>query len=189
MPIDQAPLRKATKAVLLMTQLNWMTAMLSSSTVRNLEYLTLFWSFLLTESHHSAAEFAAAMSHPDFNGMKALSLIQSQHSMDYGEGSKRATSDNEYIPEFFLDMICFVGIPLRAIGLEGGVFDNVTFTLRLWQSPYTSRHIVNKLPFELTNRTFRLATGGSREIWFVVFHPKVVATGDEVRTKCGPQYR
>ncbi|KAH7205453.1 uncharacterized protein BKA55DRAFT_530345 [Fusarium redolens] len=31
---------------------------------------------------------------------------------------------------------------------------------------------MSSLPFALTNRTFRLATGASREVWFIVMHPK-----------------
>ncbi|KFA76187.1 hypothetical protein S40288_10098 [Stachybotrys chartarum IBT 40288] len=36
---------------------------------------------------------------------------------------------------------------------------------------HSSTHAISSLPFEVVHRTFRLATGASREIWFVVMHP------------------
>ena len=95
--------------------------------------------------------------------------------MNYGgrkTGSRPAKSEDGYYPIFHLDMMSVVRRPLRAITKEGGFFDNVTFTLQRWQAPYNSKHVISSLPFILTNRTFRLATGASREVWFIVMHPK-----------------
>lgn len=110
----------------------------------------------------------------DFNAAQALDMLQHRYTVDYGRrssGSKPASQADEYYPTFHLDMISVVGQPLRPIVHRSSFFDNVDFTFRHWQARYSSKHAVSSLPFELTNRTFRLATGASRELWFVVMHP------------------
>ena len=93
--------------------------------------------------------------------------------MDYGDssGSKPASEGDRYYPVFHLDMFSVVGIPLCPIVRQGGFFDNVTFTLRLWQSLYRSSHTIRLLSFGLTNRIFRLITGASREAWYIIIYP------------------
>lgn len=94
--------------------------------------------------------------------------------MDYGArkaGSKPASYQDGYFPMFFLDMISIIGRPLQPITNRSGFFDNVTFSLQHWQAPYSSKHVVNSLPFDLHHRTFRIATGASRELWYIVMHP------------------
>ena len=110
----------------------------------------------------------------DFDAAQALSMFQRRFTMDYGRrasGSKPASANDSYFPVFHLDMISVVGCPLRPITKRSAFFDNVTFTLLHWQAPYSSKHAASSLPFELTQRTFRLATGASRELWFIVMHP------------------
>lgn len=110
----------------------------------------------------------------DFDAAQALGMFQQRFTMDYGRqrsGSKPASGNDEYYPVFHLDMISIVGCPLRPITNRSGFFDNVTFTLQHWQAPYASKHAASSLPFDLAHRTFRLATGASREVWFVVMHP------------------
>ena len=121
----------------------------------------------------------------DFDAAQALGILQHRYTMDYSQrssGSKPASTADEYYPVFYLDMISIVGQPLLSIIHRSSFFDNVTFTLHRWQAPYSSKHAVSSLPFELAHRTFRLATGASRENWFVVMHP-VRAEALELRTK------
>ncbi|KAG5952292.1 hypothetical protein E4U57_006252 [Claviceps arundinis] len=111
---------------------------------------------------------------PDFTASQALGMFQESYCMDYGRrqyGSKPTSETDDYFPRFYLDMWSLVGLPLRSVVLEGSSFDNVTFTLQYWQASYSSKHANSSLPFELTGRTFRLATGSAREVWFVVMHP------------------
>ncbi|RTE73082.1 hypothetical protein BHE90_012476 [Fusarium euwallaceae] len=68
-------------------------------------------------------------------------------------------------------MISIVGRPLQPITRRSGFFDNVTFTLRHWHSSYVGKHVTTNLPFDIRNRTFRIATAASRELWFIVMHP------------------
>ncbi|KAF6791707.1 hypothetical protein CMUS01_16213 [Colletotrichum musicola] len=97
--------------------------------------------------------------------------------MDYGRrkyGSRPASqqTENSYYPTFHLDMTSIVGLPMRPITLQGGFFDNVIFSLRHWSAPYSSKHAAASLPFDIQHRTFRIATAGSRELWFIVMHPR-----------------
>lgn len=112
----------------------------------------------------------------DFDGLKALELLQTPFTIDYGHaassGSAPATGDDAYYPTFYLDYLSIVGRPLRPITRQSDrFFDNVTITFRYWQSPYNSKHGA-ELPFDLENRTFRFATGAARELWFIVMHPR-----------------
>ncbi|KFA80281.1 hypothetical protein S40288_10266 [Stachybotrys chartarum IBT 40288] len=126
--------------------------------------------------HGSGAteEFIARTTAADFDATQALDMLQHRYTIDYGQrsaGSKPASTADEYYPTFHLDMISVVGKPLHAITNQSSFFDNVTFTLQHWAAPYSSMHAISSLPFTLLNRTFRLATGASREIWFIVMHP------------------
>ncbi|KAB5522988.1 hypothetical protein GE09DRAFT_1258623 [Coniochaeta sp. 2T2.1] len=117
---------------------------------------------------------ASRLEAPGFDAAQALELFQRRLTMDYGKrgpGSRPASRDHAYYPAFHLDMISIVGRPLLPITSRNGFFDNVTFSLRYWQAPYSSKYVVTSLPFSLQNRTFRIAIGASREIWFVVMHP------------------
>ncbi len=122
----------------------------------------------------TAEDFIARTMAEDFNAAQALDMLQHRYTMDYGRrsaGSKPASTADEYYPTFHLDMVSIIGNPLQAIASRSSFFDNVTFTLQHWAAPYSSTHAISGLPFKLTNRTFRLATGASREIWFLVLHP------------------
>ncbi|KJK73427.1 hypothetical protein H634G_11352 [Metarhizium anisopliae BRIP 53293] len=122
----------------------------------------------------AAEEFLSRTMADDFDAAQALDMLQHRYTIDYGRrssGSKPASQANEYYPIFHLDMISIVGQPLRPIVHRSSFFDNVDFTFQHWQAAYSSKHAVSSLPFELTNRTFRLGTGASREIWFIVMHP------------------
>ncbi|KAG6105358.1 hypothetical protein E4U14_005154 [Claviceps sp. LM454 group G7] len=119
-------------------------------------------------------QFLSRTADVNLSASDALSMFQKTYSMDYGlaqYGSKPASATDKYFPQFFLDMWSLVGLPLRSVVLEGSSFDNVTFTLHQWQASYSSKHVNSSLPFELTGRTFRLATGSAREVWFIVMHP------------------
>jgi hypothetical protein len=122
----------------------------------------------------TAEDFIARTMAEDFNAAQALDILQHRYTMDYGRrsaGSKPASTAHEYYSTFHLDMVSIIGNPPQAIASRSPFFDNVTFTLQHWAVPYSSTHAISGLPFKLTNRTFRLATGASREIWFVVMHP------------------
>ncbi|CCE34928.1 uncharacterized protein CPUR_08867 [Claviceps purpurea 20.1] len=127
-----------------------------------------------TRRRITPSEFLECTAAPQFSASQALGMFQETCCMDYGRrqyGSKPASATDNYFPQFYLDMWSLVGLPLRSVVLEGSSFDNVTFTLHHWQAPYSSKHANSSLPFELTGRTFRLATGSAREVWFVVMHP------------------
>ncbi|KAF5120471.1 hypothetical protein E5D57_013504 [Metarhizium anisopliae] len=134
----------------------------------------------------SLHQFIARTREEDFNGAKALELLQEPYTIDYGHprstGSAAATSDDGYYPAFYLDYFSIVGRPGRPItGHSERFFDNVKISFSKWQAPYSSKHDP-ELPFDLSNRTFRLASGASREIWFIVMHP-VRSTASGGRTK------
>lgn len=120
-------------------------------------------------------QFIARTREEDFNGTKALELLQQPYTIDYGHtgstGSAAATSDDGYYPAFYLDYFSIVGRPGRPITRHSErFFDNVKISFHKWQAPYSSKHDP-ELPFDLSNRTFRLASGASRELWFIVMHP------------------
>lgn len=122
----------------------------------------------------AAEEFLSRTMADDFNAAQALDMLQHRYTIDYrrrSSSSKPASQADEYYPIFHLNMISIVGQPLRPIIRKSSFFDNVDFTFRHWQAPYSSKHAISSLPFELTNHTFRLATGASRELWFIVMHP------------------
>jgi len=102
-------------------------------------------------------------------------MLHRQCTMDYASrkaGSKPASDDDRYYPVFHLDMLSAVGRPLQAITSRSErIFDNVTVTFQRWSAPYGSKHTASGLPFDLAGRTFRFATGATREIWFIVMHP------------------
>ena len=104
-------------------------------------------------------------------------MLHRLHTIDYGSrraGSKAAAVTNEYHPLFYLDYISVVGRPLKAITRTNErFFDSVTVTFKDWQTPYTGIHQY-KLPFDLENRTFRLASAATRETWFIVMHPTAI---------------
>lgn len=120
-----------------------------------------------------AADFIAKTSDPDFDGAQALDMLQRSYTINYGSrrmGSTPAREDDTYFPRFRLDFISIIGQPLRSICRHSHFFDNITISLRHWQAPYSAKH-VEGIPFDLVGRTFRLATGATREAWFVVMHP------------------
>lgn len=93
--------------------------------------------------------------------------------MNYGskrEGSSAAGTEDQYFPVFRLDFISIIGQPLRPICRDSHFFDNITISFRQWQASYSAKH-VEGIPFDLTGRTFRIATGATREAWFIVMHP------------------
>jgi hypothetical protein len=102
-------------------------------------------------------------------------MIHRRYTIDYASrkaGSKPAISDDVYYPVFHLDMLSVVGRPLRPIALHSErIFDNVTVTFQRWGKEYSSRHTTSSLTFDLAGRTFRFATGATREVWFIVMHP------------------
>ncbi|KAG6108615.1 hypothetical protein E4U13_006377 [Claviceps humidiphila] len=132
-------------------------------------------SFLPQTRHRiTPSEFLTCTAAPAFSASQALGMLQESYCMNYGRqqyGSKPTSETDDYFPRFYLDMWSLVGLPLRSVVLEGSSFDNVTFTLQYWQASYSSKHANSSLSFELTGRTFRLATGSAREVWFVVMHP------------------
>ncbi|KAG8664931.1 uncharacterized protein FPOAC1_012908 [Fusarium poae] len=118
--------------------------------------------------------FISRTSAPDFDAAQALEMFQRRYTIDYGRkasGSRAANPEDRYFPIFHLDMVGIVGRPLCPITRRSGFFDNVTFTLRYWHSSYAGKHLTANLPFDIRNRTFRIATAASREVWFIVMHP------------------
>ncbi|KAI3571220.1 hypothetical protein IWW34DRAFT_898931 [Fusarium oxysporum f. sp. albedinis] len=85
-------------------------------------------------------------------------------------GSKPASEDDDYYPVFRLDFVSIVGLPRRPICRSSHFFDNITISFRHWSAPYVAKH-AQGIDFDLSGRTFRVATGATREAWFIVMHP------------------
>ncbi|WKT53995.1 hypothetical protein QSH57_004579 [Fusarium oxysporum f. sp. vasinfectum] len=99
--------------------------------------------------------------------------------LDYGSkktGSKPASEEDDYYPVFRLDFVSIVGLPRRPICRPSHFFDNITISFRHWSAPYSAKH-VQGIDFDLSGRTFRIATGATREAWFIVMHPSQRAAG------------
>lgn len=93
--------------------------------------------------------------------------------IDYGSkrtGSKAASENDTYYPIFRLDFVSVVGRPRRPICRPSHFFDNITISLRHWHASYSAKH-VQGIDFDMSGRTFRIATGATREAWFIVMHP------------------
>jgi hypothetical protein len=124
----------------------------------------------------AAAHFIERVNGTDFNGVQAIDMLQRQYTMDYGSkkaGSKAAPVNDEYIPVFYLDLLIIIGQPMKPITRPTDrFFDNVNVTFKDWHKSYSAKH-TDGIPFELHQRTFRLATAATRESWFIVMHPTV----------------
>lgn len=130
-------------------------------------------------------EFIARTQSPDFDGAKALDILHRLNTIDYGSrqaGSAPADDTEKYFPLFFLDFLSIVGLPLKPLTrVNGDFFDHVTITFKDWHVPYPAKHQF-KMPFDLTHRTFRLATAATRETWYIVMHP-IVAPAMELLSR------
>jgi hypothetical protein len=130
------------------------------------------------------------MKSPSFTSEQAIEMMQTLYTMDYSRkaaGSRPAAVDDCYHPTFSLDMLAFIGRPLKPITKRSDqFFDNITVTFRNWRSPYSSKHLHGVL-FDLEHRTFRIATAASREAWFIVMHPAVAQIRELPRGLPGSQ--
>ena len=121
-------------------------------------------------------EFCSIVRDPQFDGARALEMIQQRYSIDYGSrksGGRKTGPQDECHPEFFLDMLIIVGRPLHAITrVNERFFDNVNVSFHHWRASYSAKH-VHGLHFDLQHRTFRIASAATRESWFIVMHPIV----------------
>lgn len=118
---------------------------------------------------------------PDFTGTRALDLFHQRYTMDYGSGRHGARSyrsltkhkEVQFNPTFYLDMITYIGRPMKAItGGSSDFFENVHVTFRHWRTSYQIKH-AEGINFPLTQRTFCVAEASTRDKWFIVMHPKV----------------
>ncbi|EGU74076.1 hypothetical protein FOXB_15413 [Fusarium oxysporum f. sp. conglutinans Fo5176] len=126
-----------------------------------------------------ADEFIDETNDEAFDGTRALDLLQRRVVLDYGSkktGSKPASEDDDYYPVFRLDFVSIVGLPRRPICRSSHFFDNITISFRHWSAPYSAKH-VQGIDFDLSGRTFRIATGATRQAWFIVMHPSQRAAG------------
>ncbi|OBS15198.1 hypothetical protein FPOA_13940 [Fusarium poae] len=126
-----------------------------------------------------ADEFIDETNDEAFDGTRALDLLQRRVVLDYGSkktGSKPASEDDDYYPVFRLDFVSIVGLPRRPICRPSHFFDNITISFCHWSAPYSAKH-VQGIGFDLSGRTFRIATGATREAWFIVMHPSQRAAG------------
>ncbi|PON20237.1 hypothetical protein TGAM01_v210879 [Trichoderma gamsii] len=122
---------------------------------------------------HSSGIYKMKRQRARFDGARAIDILQRSYTLNYGskrEGSCAAGSGDQYYPVFRLDFISIIGLPLRPICRESHFFDNITISFRQWQAPYSAKH-AEGIPFDLAGRTFRIATGATREVWFIVMHP------------------
>ena len=122
-------------------------------------------------------EFLRRTAAAGFNGTQAIGMLQRAYTLDFG--SRRARSrhceeDDGLIPTFHLDMIAIVGRPMKAIVHHSArFFDNVTISFADWRAPYRAKHVEGGIGFDLCHRTFRIACGASREVWYIVMHPRL----------------
>ncbi|KAJ9412797.1 hypothetical protein QL093DRAFT_2570104 [Fusarium oxysporum] len=126
-----------------------------------------------------ADEFIDETNDEAFDGTRALDLLQRRVVLDYGSkktGSKPASEDDDYYPVFRLDFVSIVGLPRRPICRPSHFFDNITISFRHWSAPYVAKH-AQGIDFDLSGRTFRVATGATREAWFIVMHPNQRTAG------------
>lgn len=112
-------------------------------------------------------------------------MLHRLNTIDYGSrqaGSSAADNTEKYYPLFYLDFLSIVGLPLQPLTrVNGDFFDHVTITFKDWHVPYPAKHQF-KMPFDLTHRTFRLATAATRETWYIVMHP-IVAPAIELLSR------
>ena len=121
-------------------------------------------------------DFINQVGSSSFNGTQALDMMHRLCTIDYGarrEGSGPLKVTDEIDLKFYLDYISVIGLPLKVISRDTShFFDNITMSFQYWQTPYRGKHLYG-LPFELWNRTFRIAAASTRETWFIVMHPVV----------------
>ena len=90
------------------------------------------------------ADLIEKTSSPHFTGEQALNMLQTRYTVDYssrGSGSRPASVEDEYYPTFHLDMLTFIGQPLKPLTRQSEqFFDNITVTFRNWSAPYSSKH-------------------------------------------------
>jgi hypothetical protein len=107
------------------------------------------------------------------DGKLALDLMRRRLTINYGAksaGSRPAKPDG-FDLTFYLDYISIIGQPLKVITWESThFFDNYTLSFQHWNVSYKGKQLYG-LPFDLRNRTFRIATASTRETWFIVMHP------------------
>lgn len=111
-------------------------------------------------------------------------MLQRRYTIDYGSkraGSRPASVEDEYYSTFYLDLLIIIGKPLRPLSQSSTFFDNITISFRNWGAPYSAKH-THGLGFDLEHRTFRVATGATRESWFIVMHP-ITHAPEELRTR------
>ncbi|KAG9249377.1 uncharacterized protein F5Z01DRAFT_641250 [Emericellopsis atlantica] len=106
-------------------------------------------------------DFTKRVMDPEFDGPRALEYLQRRYTLDYGSKSCHknkktrlgpASKDDDYYPKFYLDFL-------------------VTISFRNWSASYSDKHGAD-LGFDLEQRTFRFATAGTRDAWFIVMHPR-----------------
>lgn len=101
-------------------------------------------------------------------------MLQTRHTIDYGassSGGRRPKTTDKFYPQFFLDFLNIVGKPGRMISqFNCPTYEHVTVTFQKWASPYAAKH-TGGINFDLTGRTFHIASGVSPKNWFIVMHP------------------
>jgi hypothetical protein len=112
-----------------------------------------------------------------FSGTQAIGMLQHAYTFDFGSRAARSRHCKEedgLIPTFHLDMIAIVGRPMKPIvRCSARFFDNVTLSFAHWRAPYRAKHVEGGIGFDLCHRTFRIACGASREVWYIVMHPRL----------------
>ena len=124
-------------------------------------------------------KFREKVESEQFTGERAIAMIHTCFTIDYGseeEGSRAADDDITFHTTFHLDMLSIVGKPMEPIGQSGITFsDNINVTFQHYASIYSPNH-VHGVDFDPSHRTFHIATGASREKWYVVMHPMSAPT-------------
>lgn len=132
------------------------------------------------EHRLSANAFLRRTTAADLSSRQAISMLQHKYTFDFGSrasGSRHCMADDALIPTFHLDMIAIVGRPMKPIVHRSDrFFDNVTISFQNWAAPYRAKHVEGGIGFDLRHRTFRIASGSTRESWFIVMHPGLAIT-------------
>ncbi|KAH7173114.1 hypothetical protein DER46DRAFT_657782 [Fusarium sp. MPI-SDFR-AT-0072] len=133
----------------------------------------------LERGYAATDEFIDEMNDEAFDGTRALDLLQRRVVLDYGSkktGLKPASEDDDYYPVFRLDFVSIVGLPRRPICRPSHFFDNITISFCHWSAPYVAKY-TQGIDFNLSGRTFCVATGATREAWFIIIYPNQRTAG------------
>lgn len=137
-----------------------------------------------------ADDFLRKVQHPHFSATEAIDMLNKPLTLDYSKSNNGSTPGDacDIYPEFHLDLFIVIGHPLQAIARPVAFFDSTEVSFQKWNAPYSHKH-AHGVHFNMKHRTFRLATSGTRDTWFIVMHPltlppeELLATGERIKQR------